>query len=82
MRRSQASRAGLVNARNALEYLLAKVPEVNPARKSMPPGTVPPAPCALLFAEHEPRLAGVIAYAPACDVPKWFGPRLWSHVVC
>ena len=29
---------------------------------------------ALLFAAHEPRLAGVIAYAPAADVPKRIRP--------
>jgi dienelactone hydrolase len=72
----RGSRAGLVNARNALEYALTKVPEVNPA-KIYAAGHSSAGTHALLFAAHEPRLAGVIAYAPACDVPKWFGPRLW-----
>jgi dienelactone hydrolase len=71
----KASRAGLVNARNALEYLIAKVPEVNPT-KIYASGHSSAATHALLLAEHEPRLAGVIAYAPAVDLPKWFGPRL------
>jgi dienelactone hydrolase len=31
---------------------------------------------ALLFAEHEPRLKGCIAYAPAVDVAKRLGPMV------
>ena len=68
----RASRAGLVNARNALEYVLQKVPEVNP-NKVFAAGHSSAATHALLFAEHEPRLAGVIAYAPAVNLPKRFG---------
>ena len=71
----KASRAGLVNARNAIEYLIAKAPEVNPSQ-IYASGHSSAASHALLLAEHEPRLAGVIAYAPAVDLPKWFGPRL------
>jgi dienelactone hydrolase len=71
----KGSRAGLVNARNAIEFLLAKVPEVNPAQ-IYSSGHSSAATHALLLAEHEPRLAGVIAYAPAVDLPKWFAPRL------
>ncbi|HZN36412.1 MAG TPA: prolyl oligopeptidase family serine peptidase [Pirellulaceae bacterium] len=69
------SRAGLVNGRNALEYLLAKVPEVDPAR-IYAAGHSSAATHALLFAAHEPRLAGVMAYAPAPDLPKRMGPQL------
>jgi len=69
------SRAGLVNARNALEYVLVKVPEVDPAR-IYAAGHSSAATHALLFAEHEPRLAGVIAYAPATDLPKRMGPQM------
>jgi dienelactone hydrolase len=71
----KASRAGLVNARNALEFALTKVPEINPTR-IYSAGHSSAGTHALLFAAHEPRLAGVIAYAPATDLPKWFGPRL------
>jgi dienelactone hydrolase len=67
-----ASRAGLVNARNALEYVLEKVPEINPDQIYVA-GHSSAATHALLFAEHEPRLAGVIAYAPAVNVPERFG---------
>jgi dienelactone hydrolase len=69
------SRAGLVNARNALQYVLDKVPEVNPDQIYVA-GHSSAATHALLFAEHEPRLAGVIAYAPAVNVPKRLGPLL------
>lgn len=64
------SRAGLVNARNALEYVLAKVPEVNP-KKIHSAGHSSAGTMSLLFAEHEPRLAGCIAYAPCTDVPAF-----------
>jgi dienelactone hydrolase len=65
----KGSRAGLVNARNAVDYLLAKVPEVDPAR-IYAAGHSSAATHALLVAAHEPRLAGVIAYAPATNLPK------------
>jgi dienelactone hydrolase len=70
-----ASRAGMVNARNALQYVLDKVPEVNPTQIYVA-GHSSAATHALLFAEHEPRLAGVIAYAPTVNVPKRLGPLL------
>ena len=66
------SRAGLVNARNALEYVLAKVPEVNP-KQIYSAGHSSAGTMSLLFAEHEPRLAGCIAYAPCTDVQAWIG---------
>jgi dienelactone hydrolase len=79
MRRSyeafKASRAGLVNARNALQYALDKLPEVDP-RQIYAAGHSSAATHALLFAEHEPQLAGVIAYAPAINIPERFGPLL------
>ncbi|HUE72466.1 MAG TPA: prolyl oligopeptidase family serine peptidase [Pirellulaceae bacterium] len=63
----RASCAGLVNARNALEFVLARVPEVNP-RQIYAAGHSSAGTAALLFAEHEPRLAGCVAYAPCSDV--------------
>lgn len=69
------SMGGVVNGRNALEFVLAKVPEVDPKRifaaGHSSAGTV-----ALLFAEHEPRLAGVAAYMPVYDLPDRFGSML------
>jgi dienelactone hydrolase len=66
-----ASCAGLVNARNALEYVLAKVPEVNP-KQIFVAGHSSAATTALLFAEHETRLAGCVAYAPCSDLSDRF----------
>jgi dipeptidyl aminopeptidase/acylaminoacyl peptidase len=67
----RASQAGLVNARNALEYTLANVPEVNP-KQLFSVGHSSAGTLALLFAEHEPRLAGCVAYAPAIDLKNRF----------
>jgi len=71
----KASRAGLVNARNAMQYALDRVPEVNPA-KIFAAGHSSAATLALLLAEHEPRLAGVIAFAPAINLSERLGPLL------
>lgn len=64
-----AAQAGLVNARNALEFALAKLPQVDPQRIYIA-GHSSAAVLALLFAEHETRLRGCIAYAPASDVEQ------------
>ncbi len=69
------SRAGLVNGRNAVDYVLAKIPEVDPAR-IYAAGHSSAATHALLLGAHEPQLAGVIAYAPATDLPKRMGPQM------
>jgi dipeptidyl aminopeptidase/acylaminoacyl peptidase len=57
-----------VNARNAQEFVLARLPKVDPARifaagHSSSAGTL-----SLLFAEHEHRLKAAVSYAPAADV--------------
>ncbi len=69
----KAACAGMVNARNAFEYVLQKCPEVNPdqifAAGHSSAGTA-----ALLFAAHEPRLAGCVAYAPVTDIAKFLPP--------
>ncbi len=73
-RRFRAAHAGLVNARNALEFVLARVPQVAPdqiySAGHSSAGTL-----SLLFAAHEPRLAGCIAFAPVSD-PE---PRLREY---
>ena len=61
--------AGLVNARNALEFVLQQVPAVDP-KLVFTAGHSSAGTLALLFAEHESRLAGCIAYAPCVDVEK------------
>jgi dienelactone hydrolase len=63
----RAAGAGVVNGRNALEFVLAKLPQVDPERiycaGHSSAGTL-----SLLLAAHEPRLRGCVAYAPATDV--------------
>jgi len=70
-----AAYAGLANSRTVLEFVLARLPQVDPARifaaGHSSAGTV-----ALLFAEHEPRLKGCIAYAPCTDVASHLGVML------
>ncbi len=63
----RAACAGVVNTRNALEFARARLPMVNP-NKVYAAGHSSAGTLALLAAEHEPRLAGAIAYAPATDV--------------
>jgi predicted Zn finger-like uncharacterized protein len=65
----RAAHAGLVNSRNALEFLLQKVPAINRER-IFTAGHSSAGTLSLLFAEHESRLAGCIAYAPCVDVEK------------
>ena len=62
-----AAAAGIVNARNAFHYATTLMPEVDPARVYIA-GHSSAATLSLLFAAHEPRLAGAIAYAPASDI--------------
>ena len=59
--------AGLVNANIAIEYVLYKIPEVNP-KQIFSAGHSSAGTTSLLFAEHEPRLAGCIAFAPCTDL--------------
>ena len=67
--RFRAAHAGLVNSRNAMEFLLQKVPAINHER-IFTAGHSSAGTLSLLFAEHESRLAGCIAYAPCIDVEK------------
>lgn len=78
-----AARAGLVNAHIALEYALARVPEVDPARLTAA-GHSSAATLALLFAENEPRLRSCLAYAPVVDIESIFnehyGPQMAAQL--
>jgi len=65
--------AGVVNGRNAYEFLLKKVPEVDPQRVYSA-GHSSAGSTSLLLAAHEPRLAGAIAYAPCYDLPERLTP--------
>lgn len=65
----KAAHAGVVNGRNALEFVLAKLPQVNPAR-IYSAGHSSAGALSLLLGAHEPRLAGCIAYAPATNLEE------------
>lgn len=58
-----AARAGLVNAKNAVDYLVAKVPQVD-ANRLFAVGHSSAGTEALLVAENDPRIKGVVAFAP------------------
>jgi len=75
----KASLAGLANARNALEYILKHVPEVNPT-KIYTAGHSSAGTTALLFAAHDPRVAGCVAYAPCSDVEN-FQPKFLIRLI-
>ncbi|MFO0925013.1 MAG: prolyl oligopeptidase family serine peptidase [Pirellulales bacterium] len=69
----QEASAGLVNARNAMEFALTH-PRVDP-RTIFVAGHSSAGTLAVLFAEHEPRVAGCVAYAPCLDLKARFpGP--------
>ena len=57
------AKAGLVNSRNAFEYAANHVEAVDPSRIFVA-GYSSGGSHALLFAAHEPRLAGCVAYCP------------------
>ena len=63
------AQAGVLNARHALEFALAKIPAVDP-RRIYAAGHSSAATLALLTAAYEPRLAACVAYAPCTDVVK------------
>ena len=72
LRKSLAAHAGLVNAEIALEFLLAKVPQVDPRRiVAVGHGTAGTA--AILLAENDSRLKGCAALAAPIDLEEWFG---------
>lgn len=66
--------AGVLNARQAIDYALARIPNIDPNRLFCA-GHSSAATLSLQVAEHDPRIAGCIAYAPVCDVPEDLGDR-------
>jgi dienelactone hydrolase/DNA-directed RNA polymerase subunit RPC12/RpoP len=68
------AQAGLTNASVAIEFALTQVPAINP-RRLYAVGHSSAATLALVFAEHEPRLAGCVAFAPAVDVAAHSPPE-------
>ncbi len=66
-REFRAARAGIDNAQAALDFVLAKVPGIDPERVAVA-GHSSAATLALLVAEYEPRVKACVAYAPCTDV--------------
>lgn len=62
-----AASGGLDNARTALDYAQAKVPQIDPARVYTA-GHSSAATVALLVAAREPRIKACVAFAPATDL--------------
>jgi dipeptidyl aminopeptidase/acylaminoacyl peptidase len=70
---------GLVNARTALDYALARVNKIDPERVYAA-GHSSAGSLALLVAEHDPRIKACVAYAPVTDVPARLGPQTIDRV--
>jgi dipeptidyl aminopeptidase/acylaminoacyl peptidase len=69
------SQAGLDNAKAALDFILAKVPNIDPNRIYIA-GHSSAATLALLVAEHDARIKACAAYAPCTDVEARLAPGL------
>ena len=63
----KAAMAGMVNARNAMQFAEKKIPAVNPHQIFIA-GHSSAGTLALLFASHDPTLKGCLAYAPDTDL--------------
>lgn len=77
--RFKRAEAGLLNARAALDYALAKIPQVDPAR-IYTAGHSSAGTTSLLVAEREPRVAASVAYAPVTDLEKYFGEQALAEL--
>lgn len=71
----RSGRAGVANTRSALDFALDRISVVD-ARRIYIAGHSSAATLALLFASTEPRIRGVVAFAPVWDVPTYLGPDL------
>ena len=69
------SQAGLKNEQDALNYALAKVPNVDPDRIYMS-GHSSAGAHALLVASQDSRIKGCAVYAPVSDVVDRLGPKI------
>jgi dienelactone hydrolase len=67
--------AGQATAKAAIDYLLAKVPEVDPSR-IFAAGHSSAGTLAVQLSVNEPRLRGAIAYAPCTDLEARLGNNL------
>src|SRR5207248_1689681 len=65
------SEGGLVNGRTAIDYVLKKVPEVDP-HQMFACGHSSAAVMALNLVAADPRIRACCAYAPKTDVEEWW----------
>src|SRR5207249_2157891 len=72
-REFRAADAGLANAKVALGFILAKVPNIDPNRIYVA-GHSSAGTLALLVAEHEPRIKACVAFAPCTDLETRLRP--------
>jgi dipeptidyl aminopeptidase/acylaminoacyl peptidase len=70
---------GLVNARTALDYALARMGKIDPERVYAA-GHSSAATLALLVAANDPRVKGCVAYAPVTDLPARLGAQTIDRV--
>jgi dipeptidyl aminopeptidase/acylaminoacyl peptidase len=68
------SKAGLLNEQDALNFALAKVPNIDPNRIYMV-GHSSAGAHALLMASQDPRIKACVAYAPVSEVVDRFNPK-------
>lgn len=71
----QQAEAGVANARQAIDYIVAKLPQVD-ASRIYSAGHSSAATLSLLVAEREPRVKACIAYAPETNVVRHLGEEL------
>jgi dienelactone hydrolase len=69
------AKAGLKNAKAALDFLLAKANDIDENRIFIA-GHSSAATLALLVAEHDPRIKGCAAYCAVSDVEEWLAPAI------
>lgn len=79
VRQFKEAEGGIANARDALDYALARIPNIDPNRIYVA-GHSSAATLALQVAENEPRIHGCIAYAPVCDLSNRPGDGVISEL--
>lgn len=67
--------AGLKNQKNALDFALEKFPKIN-SEQIYIGGYSSAATHALFVGANEPRIKGIVSYAPATDIEKFIGEGL------
>jgi len=74
-RKFMSADAGIANCRQAIDYALSKVSQVDPNRIFVA-GHSSAGTLALQVAQHEPRVKACVAYAPCTDVASRLGETL------